>query len=582
MPPHARVLRSGLATAALALAAILSLAPRLHAQDAGGLGKAPEVPAAAPSPTPSPEPVAEAPDSPRASARAFLDLAGSRGDFKSAARYLLLPQGEEARGPELARRLTAVLERHVDVALDALSPASEGSGQDGLPPGVDTVGGVPDESGGKAPIFIVRTRDAGGSYWAFSRQTVSHVDGWYDALPDRWVRDWMPHALQRQGPADLLWWQWLAVPSLLALALVAGRVLGALTATLLHRLFLRTPTEWDERLLRRTSPALTLLWAAALAALLLPWLALLPEAERSVRSLLGGLATVAVFWALWRSVDVWAHFLMERPWVRDNPSARSLLSVTRNLGKVFVGLGGFVATLAAFGYPVATVLAGLGIGGIALAFGAQKTIENLFGSVALAADQPFRVGDLVKVEDFTGNVERIGMRSTQIRTMDRTLISLPNGKLADMRIEDFASRDRIRLAATVGLVYGTTEAQVRRVVGEIEAKLRGMPKVWPDVVVSRLVAFSPSSLDVEVLCWFETSDFAEFRDLRQEALLAILKIVEDAGTSFAYPTQTVHVVKPPGGLTRSGTSGVSGGPTREPAGGTTSAGGSGVEGQPAT
>ncbi len=92
-----------------------------------------------------------------------------------------------------------------------------------------------------------------------------------------------------------------------------------------------------------------------------------------------------------------------------------------------------MATLAAFGYPVATVLAGLGIGGIALAFGAQKTIENLFGSIALAADQPFRVGDFVRIEDFTGNVERIGMRSTQIRTSDRTLVSLPNGKLADMQ-----------------------------------------------------------------------------------------------------------------------------------------------------
>ncbi|HEX9190369.1 MAG TPA: mechanosensitive ion channel family protein [Vicinamibacteria bacterium] len=532
--------------ASLALAAVLLLVPGLRAQPLSGLGGGAEKATPAPSPTPSPEPVAESPESPRASARAFVDLAGRKGDFKAAARYLQLPPGEEARGPELARRMTAVLERHVDIALDALSPASEGSDQDGLPPGVDTVGGVPDGSGGKVPIFIVRTRDAGGLYWAFSRQTVSRIDGWYDALPDRWVRDWMPHALQRQGPADLLWWQWLAVPSLLVLALAAGRALGALTAAFLHRLLLRTRTEWDERLLQRTSPTLTLLWAVALAALLLPWLALLPDAERSVRSLLGGLATVAVFWALWRSVDVWASFLMERPWARDNPSARSLLSVARNLGKVFVGLGGFVATLAAFGYPVATVLAGLGIGGIALAFGAQKTIENLFGSVALAADQPFRVGDLVRVEDFTGHVERIGMRSTQIRTMDRTLISLPNGKLADMRIEDFASRDRIRLAATVGLVYGTTEAQVRRVVGGIEAMLRRMPKVWPDVVVSRLVAFSPSSLDIEVFCWFETSDFAEFRDLRQEALLAILKIVEEAETSFAYPTRTVHLAKPQG------------------------------------
>ncbi len=319
-----------------------------------------------------------------------------------------------------------------------------------------------------------------------------------------------------------------------------------MTTALFHRLFRKTPTGWDERLLRRTSPALTLLWAVVVAAVLLPWLALLPEAHRSVRAFLGGLATIAVFWALWRSVDVWAQFLMERPWARDNPSARSLLSVTRNFAKVFVLVGGLVATLAAFGYPVATVLAGLGIGGLALAFGAQKTIENLFGSVSLAADQPFRVGDFVKIEDFTGNVERIGMRSTQVRTLDRTLVSLPNGKLADMRIEDFASRDRIRFAATVQLVYGTTEEQVRRVVADVEAMLRANPKVWPDTVVAKLLAFSPSSLDVEVLCWFQTNDFAEFRDLRQEALLGIMRIVAEAGTGFAFPTQTVHVVAPGG------------------------------------
>jgi MscS family membrane protein len=536
------------ARAALFLLTILLLPAAARTQSLPGLPAS--KPAATPAPTP--EPVPEAPDSPRASARAFLDLAARKGDFKGAARYLQLPPGEESRGPEEARRLRAVLERHLDIDLDALSPLPDGSAQDGLPQGVDTVGSVPDGHGGQDPVFVVRARDAAGVYWAFSRQTVSRIDGWYDALPDRWVRDWMPEHLQRSGPADLMWWQWLALPALLALALALGRVLGAFSAAVLHRLFRRTPTEWDERLLQRTSPALTLLWAVVAAAVLLPWLALLPEAQRSARSLLGGVATIAVFWALWRSVDVWAQFLMERPWASDNPSARSLLSVTRNFAKVFVAVGGVVATLAAFGYPVATVLAGLGIGGLALAFGAQKTIENLFGSVSLAADQPFRVGDFVKIEDFTGNVERIGMRSTQIRTMDRTLISLPNGKLADMRIEDFASRDRIRFAATVGLVYGTTEEQVRRVVGGIEAMLRANPRVWPDTVVAKLAAFSPSSLDVEVLCWFQTSDFGEFRDLRQEALLGIMRIVEEAGTGFAFPTQTVHVVESRGGTLRDG------------------------------
>jgi MscS family membrane protein len=371
---------------------------------------------------------------------------------------------------------------------------------------------------------------------------VSRIDGWYDALPDRWVRDWMPERLQLYGPAGLMWWQWLAVPALLLLALALGRVLGAFTTAVLHRVFRRTPTAWDERLLERTSPALGLLWAAAVAAVLLPWLALLPGADRSSRSILGATATVAVFWALWRSVDVWADFLMERPWAVENPSARSLLSVTRNLAKVLVGVGGVVATLAAFGYPVATVLAGLGIGGLALAFGAQKTIENLFGSISLAADQPFRVGDFVKVEDFTGTVERIGMRSTQFRTLDRTLVSLPNGKLADMRIEDFASRDRIRLSCVVGVVYGTTEAQMRGMLAGMEKVLRDHPRIWPDTVVVRFAGFGASSLDIEVMAWFQTTDFNEFRDCRQEVSLGFMRVVEAEGSSFAFPTRTVHVV----------------------------------------
>jgi MscS family membrane protein len=366
------------------------------------------------------------------------------------------------------------------------------------------------------------------------------VDGWYDALPDRWVRAWMPKALQRSGPADLMWWQWLALPALLVLALGLGRALGALTTALLHRLLRTTRTEWDERLLDRTSPPLTLLWAVLVAAVLLPWLALLPDAHRSVRSLLGAVATLAVFWALWRSVDVWSEFAIQRPWAKDSPSARSLLSVTRNLGKVLVAMGGVVATLAALGYPVATVLAGLGIGGLALAFGAQKTIENLFGSISLAADQPFRVGDFVKVGPFTGNVERIGMRSTRIRTLDRTVVTIPNGQLADMQIEDFAPRDRIRFAATVTLVYGTSEAQVRRVLTQVDAMLRAHTKVWPNPAV-KLLGFSPSSLDVEVQCWFTTSDYDEFRELRQEALLGIMRIVAEAGTSLAFPTQTLHL-----------------------------------------
>jgi MscS family membrane protein len=527
---------------ALALLAGAAVSPA-RAQT-GGLASRGALPGAAttPAPAPSPEPVVEAPDSPRASARAFAELAARKSDFKGAARYLQLPPGEEARGPELARRLRAVLERRLDINVDALSPLPEGNTEDGLPAGVDTVGKIADGRGGEDPVFLVRTRDADGTYWAFSRQTVSRIDGWYDALPDRWIRDRIPEPLQRYGPFGLMGWQWLAVPVLIAIALALGRLLGGMSRAFLFRLTERTKTPWDERLLERISPALTLLWGLAVMAALLGRLALLPEAERLARASLGVVATVGTFWAIWRSVDVWALFLATRPGVADNPSARSLLALVRNFAKAFVALAGILTTLAVLGYSVTTVLAGLGIGGVAIAFGAQKTVENLFGSVALAVDQPFRLGDFVKIDDFVGNVERIGMRSTQVRTLDRTLISIPNGRLSEMRIEDYAARDRIRLSCTVGVVYGTTEEQMTRILAGMEKVLRDHPKIWPDTVVVRFVRFGASSLDIEVMAWFRTTDYDEYRDCQQDALLGFMRVVEREGSSLAFPTRTVHLV----------------------------------------
>ena len=377
-------------------------------------------------------------------------------------------------------------------------------------------------------------------------QAAGSTEGQSLAQAHPWLRAVVPDSLRRPGPGGLSLWQWLAIPSLALLALGLGRVLGAGSRTILSRIAQRSAVRWGDQLLPVVSPTLTLLWATALAALMLTWLALPPGPLGVARAGLAALATLACFWALWRSVDVGVQAVSELPSIRDDPSTRSLLSVAQNLLKAFLFVGGVASLLAGFGYPVATVLAGLGIGGIALAFGAQKTIENLFGSVALAVDQPFRVGDFVRIEGFIGNVERIGMRSSQVRTLDRTLISVPNGKLADMQIEDFASRDRIRLHATIGVVYGTTEAQMRKILGDIEAFLRQHPQVWQDTIVVRFGSFGDSSLNIEVMCWFETTIFDEFRDYRQEVLLAIMRIVEAAGSSFAFPTRTLHVVAEPG------------------------------------
>jgi MscS family membrane protein len=172
-------------------------------------------------------------------------------------------------------------------------------------------------------------------------------------------------------------------------------------------------------------------------------------------------------------------------------------------------------------------------------------MENLFGAFSIGADQPFREGDFVRIEDFVGTVEHIGLRSTKVRTLDRTLITVPNGRLAEMRLESFSARDRIRLACTIGLVYETSAGQMREVLAGLERVLREHPKIWPDAVVVRFMAFGASSLDIEVMAWFQTSDWGEFQAIRQDVLIDFMDVVERARTGFAFPTRTIHLAPAP-------------------------------------
>jgi len=353
------------------------------------------------------------------------------------------------------------------------------------------------------------------------------------------IEQHLPAWLRAAGPEGLAWWQWIAIPVLAAAALAIGWVLGWITRHVFGRLASRTRADWDDRLLERLAAPITLLWTLALATLALPILDLGPDVTSGLRRGLRAGIFFVIFWAAFRSLNVAFTLASTAPWAKANPSLAGFLPVARKFVKAILLALGLVAVLNELGFQVASLVAGLGIGGIALALAAQKTVENLFGSVAIGVDQPFRVGDFVKVEDFTGNVESIGMRSTRFRTLDRTLITIPNGKLADMKAETFAVRDRMRLLANLGLVYSTRAAQVRRVLADVEGALRAHPKLFPEGVSVRLTALGESALNVEVSAWFETTDWGEFTQIRQDLLLEFMAIVERAGTSFAFPTRTV-------------------------------------------
>jgi len=518
---------------------LVAVVVALGAISAGGAARA-QTPAG-PDPSASPPTPAETrtADSPRSAVARFLEL-GRAKNHAEAARLLDLPAADAGRAPELARRLQSVLDRHARLDLDSLSPLPGGNVGDGLPADVEEIASIPGPGSTRAPVRMVRL-EADGGRWAFSSGTVAQIDGWYARLDGHWLEKHLPAALLQPGPRDILYWQWLALPVVLLCAWLLALPLGRLTRRFLARVATRTAARWDDELLARLGGPFTLAWTLVLSVVFLPWLGLpQPGSDFLYRILRGGLF-VAFFWALARAVDVVRVLLAGSRWTAEHPAARSLIPLGTRVGKVLVIVIGVVAMLSELGYPVASLVAGLGIGGLALALAAQKTVENLFGAFSIGADQPIREGDFVRVEDTVGTVEAIGLRSTRIRTLDRTLVSYPNGKLADMRLETFSVRDRMRLACTIGLVYGTTVAQMREVLAELERVLRAHPRIWPDAVVVRFAALGQSSLDIEIMAWFQTRDFGEFQVMRQEVLLQFMEVVEKAGTAFALPTRIVHM-----------------------------------------
>ncbi len=333
---------------------------------------------------------------------------------------------------------------------------------------------------------------------------------------------------------------WALGLGVLVISLVGGRLLVRILRPLLMRLTSHTPGEWDDNLVARLASPFALIIAVQGFHVAMPWVALESRAATVVAPAVTIVTTAGVLWAAFRGIDLFHAILQHRPWA-NNPASRSLLAIGARFTKVAFVLFGIVVLLAQLGVSVASLIAGLGIGGLALALAAQKTVENLFGTVSIGVDRPMREGDFVKVYDQVGTVEQIGLRSTRIRTLDRTVVTIPNGELANQRIESYTLRDRMRLAQIVALPYGTSSEQVRTVLADLEAILRAHPKIWPDAVVVKLQKFGESSIDIEVMAWFQTPVWAEFQGIRQDILLAFMDAVERAGAQIAVPARALRI-----------------------------------------
>lgn len=250
---------------------------------------------------------------------------------------------------------------------------------------------------------------------------------------------------------------------------------------------------------------------------------------------------IAFLMLLWRIADLISVYTKDRMTVRKRISAISIIMFLRRTAKVAIVIFGIIAVLGALGVDVTAGLAALGIGGIALALGAQKTMENFVGSVTLIADQPIRVGDFCKIGDITGTVESIGMRSTRLRTGERTIVTIPNGEFSSSRIENYAHRDKFLFAPTFTFRMETTPDQVRYLLVELRAILYAHPSITEDALKVRFSGITETGLKLEVWSYIQAADFDSFQEVQEDILLRMIDVVAKSGTAFAYPSQTLYM-----------------------------------------
>jgi MscS family membrane protein len=473
---------------------------------------------------------------PKGTVLGFL-VAARKGDNALAAQYLNTRlRGEAAAG--LAQQLGVILDRRLPPSLAQLSDKPEGSLADLLNPNQELVGTI---SGGSGDVQILVERVGRGKVpiWLFSSKTLESVPALYKEVNVLPVESVLPEFLTNTQLLGIPLYEWLAVvvgmPLLYFLTLLLNRFLSRGIGRLRRRLRGKQDLPDPEIVpmpARLLLLVLAIRWATSLVSL--------PLLARQFWSSTSIVITIAaVVWLLvlftGRSEER-IHRLLQKRKLRA-PS--SILRLTKWAVDLLIILVGVLVILHHFGVDPTALLAGVGVGGIAVALAAQKTLENVIGGASLLFDRVVRKGDTLNVGTTQGTVEDVGLRSTRIRTLDRSVVDVPNGQLANMTLENLSARDKFWFHPILALSYGTTSEQVHTVLERIRRLLEDDRSVERDSVRVRLLRFGTYSLDIEVFAYIPATDWAEFLGFQERLLLGIMECVESSGAQIVTPTQMI-------------------------------------------
>jgi MscS family membrane protein len=472
-------------------------------------------------------------------------LAARAGDYERAGNYLdlrRLPKAvREAQGPQLARQLKVVLDRTLWVDVEALSEDPRGQEDDGLPANRDLVGRI-DTQQGKVDILLQRVpREDGVRVWEISSATVERIPQLYKEFGYGRLGEILPAPFIEIHFLEIRLWQWIGLLALVFAAGLAGWLGVGLTIRVLGHFLGRILGSLEEPRLFLARGPLRLLVAVLVFSAGKLSLRLAVPVQENISRLESALLVFAFAWLSLRAVDLTTEIVRRHLIQRAQEQATSLLPPGRKTAKAVVVAIAVIAMLNNLGFNVTALVAGLGVGGIAVALAAQKSLENLLGGINLYVDQPVRVGDFCRFGDKIGTIEDIGMRSTRVRTLDRTVVSIANAEFSNLQIENFAKRDKIWYHPRIGLRYETTPDQIRYILVEVRKMLYAHPRIHPDPTRIRFVDFGSYSLDLDIFAYVRATDYGEFLEVAEDINLRIMDIVERAGSGFAFPSQTTYV-----------------------------------------
>jgi len=483
-------------------------------------------------------------DTPRAMVNGLIG-ALAENNYTKASLFLDLSEiqkpSREFRGRAMARLLQSVLDRSggilptYDLSIEAV-----GATDDGLPANQDRFAFI--RIDGKL-IDLIAHRITPAEHvpiWLVSPSSLQLLGDAALSLTPTLIEQLTPAAVSDKKFAGAPLFDWFAV---LLLAIIMFTIARAFTSMLFWLLARGIPALREGRA-EHVGRALLLPIGLSIACFLFSismyFMGISVVARTKIAPIIEIVFWVAIAWIVWRAVDAIATSSLSAMSRHGQLGAISIVTLARRAVKLLIVVAGLIAIAGSLGINLTAWLAALGIGGLAFALGAQKTIEHFIGSLSLIADQPVRVGDFCQVDGIMGTVEDIGMRSTRLRTLDRTMVSIPNGTMSQARIENYGTRDRFKFNALLNLVYATTPDQMREVLWRLRGLLEADERVAEDPRRVRFKGFGASSLDVEVLAYVVATDYNEFLAIQEELNLSILEIVPECGSDFAFPTQTIY------------------------------------------